>query len=171
MSGPLTAAIANQVARVVDLRAQLDGDGVELDLNEWLDAIEGETDFQEAIAEVAALIFEIDGQVAGVKAMEDRLAKRRGRLERSAESLRGVILAAMDKAGVPAIKRDFVTINAKPKPRELGEVEESQIPSDYFTPQPPKLDRLALRKDLRDGKSVPGARLDNGGLTLSLRFL
>lgn len=166
----LTQTIANEVARVADLRAHLDQGGVDLDPNEWLDAIEGETDFQEAIGEVARLIFEIEGQIAGVKAMEETLKKRRSRLEKSEETLRGVILSAMDKADVPSIKRDFVTVTAKPKPREVDEVDEAAVPSRFFVPQPPRLDKAFLRSALRSGEVVPGAKLDNGGLTLALKF-
>jgi hypothetical protein len=182
MSAPLTVPavlperpphvdVRDQTARVVELRQALEMQGVDLDANEWLDAIEGETDFQEAIAEAARAVLELECQIAGIKAMEERLGKRRGRIESSVETLRGVILGAMDKAGVPSVRCPFATITTKPKPRELGEIEESKIPSDYFTPQPPKLDRLALRAALRKGGAVPGANLDNGGITLSLRFL
>jgi len=162
--------VSDERASVAALREHMDEAGIDLDVNEWLDAIEGETDFQEAIEEVAKAILEIDGQIAGVRHVETTLKGRRDRLERSKDSLRGVILAAMDKAGIEKIQRPIVTISAEDKPREIGPMDEALIPARFFEPQPPKLDKKALREALRGGEDVPGATLDNGGRSLTMRY-
>lgn len=170
MDRKLSGVIADEVARVADLRAVLDDGGHELDANEWLDAIEGETDFNEAIEMIAQAVFELDGQAAGCKAMIDRVSSRKSRLENSADTLRGIMLAAMDKADVKTIKRSFVTVSLKAKPPALAKIDEAEIPSRFFAPQPPKLDKKALKAALSDGEKVPGANLDNGGISLQVRF-
>lgn len=165
----LRKLVADELSDVVKLREELAEH--DLDATAWLDAIEGETDFQEAIGEVASAIFEIDGQVAGVKSMEEVLRRRKSRLERTKDSLRGVILMAMENAGVHSVKRPHVTVSTKNKPREIAEIDEALVPSSFFVPQPPKLDRKALKQALADGEEVEGARLDNGGLSLTMRFV
>jgi hypothetical protein len=46
---------------------------------------------------------------------------------------------------------------------------ETEIPRDFWKPQAPKLDRQGLTAALRRGQSVPGAVLNNGQATISVR--
>jgi hypothetical protein len=167
----LQSMLANEVARVADLRAALDAGNVDLDANEWLDAIEGETDFQEAIEQIALAVLETQGQIVGIKHQEERLAARRKRLADLETTLKGIAHAAMDRATVKNIKRPAVTVSVKAVPKAIAAgLDEAEIPSEYFEPQPPKLNRKKLLEDLKDGKEIPGARLNNGGSTIQMRF-
>jgi hypothetical protein len=48
-------------------------------------------------------------------------------------------------------------------------VTEESIPSAYWLPQPPKLDRQALLRELKSRKEVPGAALANAQCILVVR--
>jgi hypothetical protein len=54
-------------------------------------------------------------------------------------------------------------------PRGLQLNDAAEIPEAYWLPQPAKLDRQAVLRDLRDDVSIPGASLNNGGQTISVR--
>ncbi|MGE0857439.1 MAG: siphovirus Gp157 family protein [Hyphomicrobiaceae bacterium] len=45
----------------------------------------------------------------------------------------------------------------------------SRIPSEFWKPQPPRLDKKVVLDALKAGAVVPGAELSNGGETLSMR--
>jgi len=51
----------------------------------------------------------------------------------------------------------------------LGVSDAGAVPADYWLPQPPQLDRQKLKQALKEGQSVSGALLDNGGTSVSVR--
>jgi len=57
----------------------------------------------------------------------------------------------------------------KAVPQKLIVTDESQIPTRFFKPQPPKLDRKELLDALKIGETVPGADMSNGGTTIQIR--
>jgi hypothetical protein len=163
--------LADEVSRVAGLRTALHDADVTLDANEWLDAIEGETNFQEAIEQIAMAVLEVQGQIAGVEHQIDKLGTRKARLKALDTTLRGIALAAMDRAEVKTIRRPTVTATVKPVPQKVADdIDEALVPSAYFEPQPPKLNKAKVLQDLKEGRDVPGARLTNGGITIQMRF-
>jgi hypothetical protein len=63
---------------------------------------------------------------------------------------------------------DF-SASLRKSPEKLEVLREDLIPENYFTPQPPRLDRRGLADALKGGASVEGARLLEGELSLSVR--
>ena len=134
-----------------------------------LDTLEGETNLHEALLAIADRVMELKGQAAGVKARIEDLTERKTRLEKSAETLRTVILQAMDTAGLKTVPGDCVTLSMRDTPPGLIVSDEAVIPASYWLPQPPKLDKKALLAALKDKKDAPGAELSNGGISLTMR--
>lgn len=132
------------------------------------DMIEGETGFFEAVEGALAEIDECDVMATGLKAHIEKLRERLARIERRAETVRGMIDQAFQVAEVKSHKFPTATITQKPVPPKLIVNDESQIPSEFFKPQPPKLDRKALLDAAKAGE-VPGAGLSNGGITIQIR--
>jgi hypothetical protein len=66
------------------------------------------------------------------------------------------------------VEPDF-TMSLRAQPPKLLVTEESTIPEEFWRPQAPKLERKALLAALKAGAIVPGATLDNGGVTISVR--
>ncbi len=54
-------------------------------------------------------------------------------------------------------------------PDSLEIINESLIPEEFWNHPTPRLDRAGLISALKEGGSVPGATLGNGGLTISVR--
>jgi len=134
-----------------------------------LDTIEGETDLFEALAAVDREIVENEIVIEGCKAVEKEVAGRRARHERANETLRGVILMAMEKAQIQTVKTATGTITARAVPPKLEVVTEHEIPARFWKQPDPVLDKKALNAAHKDGEEIPGTRLTNGGISLTIR--
>lgn len=134
-----------------------------------LDMIEGETDLAEACVAVLEEIHEDEVLLEGLKVKLAELTTRKGRMEKSIETRRNIILMAMERAQVPTIRSPLGTLSARPTPAQAVITDEAQIPARFWKPQDPKLDRAELSSALRSGEIVPGAALGNGGISLSIR--
>lgn len=164
--------IVNKVGRELSgyqrLREQLE-QGHDLDPATLLDTLEGETELHESLLVVYEEIMENISLLSGLDSTIEALQVRAGRLKKTNETLRNVILSAMDKAGLKTIKGPLATLTArKGKPAAIID-EESDIPSKFFTPQPPKLDKKAVKNALDEGEAIPGAHLSNGSISLTIR--
>lgn len=133
------------------------------------DAIEGETNLREIISEAIERITELEAFEKAIKDREKALKERRDRFARQAELLRTAVLLAMETAGIKKLEFDHATVSQRPTPPSVTVTDEADIPSRFWVPQDPKLDKKALLDALKAGVDVPGAELSNGGLTLSIR--
>lgn len=131
--------------------------------------IEGETNVPEMIDAVLASIDTDTILLSGIDKIVDEYATRKKRIKERVEAKRGLIELAMIRTEIDKLETPRATVSLRRVPRHIDSIDEAEIPSEYFAPQPPKLDKGKLLADLRDGKDVPGAKLDNGGVTLSLR--
>lgn len=134
-----------------------------------LDTIEGETNLAEACVVVLEECNEDEILIEGLKAKLDELSVRKGRMEKSVETRRGIILMAMDKAGLDTIRCPLGTMSVRPTPAKTVITDEAQLPARFWKPGNPTLDRAALKAALDGGEQIPGASLSNGGLSLSVR--
>lgn len=136
-----------------------------------LDTIEGETNLAEACVAVLEECNEDEILIAGLDTHIKQMQTRKGRMEKSVETRRNVILMAMEKAGLSTIKSPLGTMSVKPTPKQAVVTDEALIPARFWKPQDPKLDKGELASCLRSGEIIPGASLSNGGITLSVRKL
>lgn len=132
------------------------------------DMVEGETDFFEAVERALDEIGECEIVAAGIKDMQSKLASRLSRTNARAERLRGLIDQAFQMAEVKSHKFPGATITTKRVPPKLIITDEASIPSQFYTPQPPSLDRKALAEAVKAGP-VEGASMSNGGFTIQIR--
>lgn len=132
------------------------------------DMIEGETGLMEAADAALARIQELDAFEAAIKAQIDDLKARKDRFARQAEMIRAALGSAMGMADLKKIERPSGTISLRAVPPSALIVNEAEIPSEYWMRQDPKLDKRALLSALKDGP-VPGATLNNGGQSVSIR--
>ena len=133
------------------------------------DLVEGETDLHETISAAVRQIGKDEASIEAIKEYASRLGGRAARLEKRIENTRTAIAVAMDLAHERRIETPFGTVSLKDAARSATVTEESEIPSQFWKPQPNKLDKKALTKALRDGQDVPGATLSNGGTTIAIK--
>lgn len=145
---------------------------IEADMDEQAiaDTLEG---LQGAIEDkgrnVAAFFLGLQGDVDAMKEAEKRMATRRKALENRIEQMKDYLRSGMVKAGIKKISCPEFSVSIG-KPSEVLEVtNEDLIPSTYFKPQAPKLDKTLLKKDLKAGSHFEGAQLVSGKPRLTIR--
>jgi hypothetical protein len=134
-------------------------------------AIESETDLAEMRQVAVARILEVDALVAGIDATMAKLKARKARLEDQADSLRTLLITAMEFTNQTKMELPIATVALRPVPPSVRVTDEAAIPSAYWKPQPPKLDKASLLKALKekDAPPIPGAELSNGGSTIMIK--
>lgn len=181
---PVTA-VTRELAKHDELKAALEAVYTDLDPQALADTLQGETDLDEVLQRVAAQVLDYE---ALAKATQERIADlqaRKARLVKTAETLRTIILQAMDTAEIPKITGPEMTLSCRQTKGALVVDDESQLPSECFEPQPPKLSGDRLKKawlswiekqneqlgenPKADIKPFPGAHLSNGALSLTIR--
>jgi hypothetical protein len=160
--------IQQELIRVNEITELCMSETGEIDEQLILDMIEGETNLHELILKIEDNIAEHDMNAEAVSLRIAKLQDRKARFKRSSETLRTIILSAMDKAGIRKIQGEGATITVKVKPTALIVNEESVLPSNYFKTET-KLDKKKLLSALKEGSEIEGAELDNGGISLQIR--
>jgi hypothetical protein len=133
------------------------------------DAVEGETNLMEVIATAVARIQELEAHCVALTEQTKTLAERKARFERQGEHLRAAVLVAMGQVDLKKIELPTATLSRKAVPLKCEIVNPADIPSHFWIPAEPKLDRKALLEALKAKQPVPGAELTNGGETLAIR--
>lgn len=133
------------------------------------DTIEGEIDLNGLICLAAEQNVTDQGLADGLAETIKKLQARKGRIEARIDMRRAAILTAMSAGEIRKIETPAGTISRKAVPPSLLIVEEAKIPSSYWKPSDPKLDRKALADALKAGTAVPGVMMSNGSKTIQIR--
>ena len=163
--------LRQQTEAARELLAVMRDQGADDDAELVADAIEGETDLIEAIAAALAEIDEAEVLILGGKEKVDQFQRRIDAEKARVERLRAAIERAMVATDQPSIRLATATLStSKRKPQPVID-NEADIPARFFVqppPPPPKLDKKALAEALAT-EAVPGAHLDNGSISLTIR--
>jgi hypothetical protein len=159
--------LAKEIAAAQALRASLalmtdDADAIR-------DTIEGETSLHELIGTVMAAITEDEIQAAGLTAMLEKFVARKVATEERIARRRAAIEQAMTIGEIKTLALPDATLSLKNVPPGLEITDEAQIPSEFWKPVDPKLDKAAIKAALKDGRAIPGATLGNGSISLQVR--
>lgn len=165
--------LRRQTEAARDLLAGLRSEGHDDDAELLADAVEGETSLLEAIGAALNEIDDAELLILGGKAKVVQIEGRVAAEEKRVERIRASIERAIVTAELPTpIKLPTGTLSIARRAAQPIIEDESALPSRFFV-QPetpaPKLDKKALAAELRGGAIVPGARLDNGSISLTLR--
>ncbi len=109
-----------------------------------------------------ALASGLKGRIAE---MEDRL----GRLQDRAAKRRQIAKEVMTELDIKKLEAPDFTASIRAGFASLVVINENEIPSIYWEPRDPKLDRATLISDLKHGTEVAGAALSNPEPVLSVR--
>lgn len=139
------------------------------DLDVIRDTMEGEIDLRGLIAWAAEQNVEDAALVTALAETLKRLKERQDRIEKRIGMRRVAILAAMASGEIKSIETPAGTITRKAVPPSVLILDEAAIPSAYWKPSDPKLDKKAVGEALRSGREVPGAMMSNGGETIQIK--
>jgi len=141
----------------------------DLDQETLLDTLEGASDLKEMLGAITRAYLDDRAFAAALKQRLADMRIRLSRLETATSNKRVLIAEVMGKADLRKVMEPDFTLSLRDVPRGLSVSDEAEIPETYWLPQPAKLDRQAVLQDLRSDVPVPGAALNNGGKTISVR--
>ncbi len=151
------------------IRERLQAEDPSLDEQTLADTVEGLTDLDEILASIIRAFLADEALACGLKGrvaeMEDRLA----RLQDRAAKRRQIVRETMAELDLKKITAPDFTATLRPGMASLVVLDEASIPSIYWEPRDPKLDRASLTTDLKHGTDVAGATLSNPEPVLSVR--
>lgn len=171
-AAPAERMVLIQMEAARTLIRNLREQGLDDDAELIADTIEGETGFVEAIDAALAEIDECEIIIVGLKAKEEAFAERRRREETKADRIRALVEQAMLTTEQMSLKLPGATLSLSQRAPGLIVTNEADIPTKFWIEQErpaPKLDRKALTTALRAKEAIPGAGLDNGTISLSVR--
>ena len=161
--------IEREAQAAKSLRASLQQLG-ESDESLMLDMAEGETSLFECIDALILRGLQDKGLIVGIDAVISDLEARKARIKKRIEFDRALIEQAMATAEINKLERPLATLSLSSRQLSLRIEQESDIPSEFWTPSAPKLDRKALSEALKSGRSVSGATLSNAAPSLTVRI-
>ena len=151
------------------LRARLKAEFPDADEETLRDTLEGLSSLPEMLACALRSYLDDIALTAALGIRINDMQERIGRFEQRAEKKRALITAVMERADLKKLAEPDFTVSVRATPSSLMVTDETEIPQDFWKPQPAKLDRQGLTAALRRGQSVPGAVLGNGQATISVR--
>jgi hypothetical protein len=153
----------------IAIRERLQAADPTLDEQTLADTVEGLTDVHDILTAILRAALEDEAMATGLKVriadMEDRL----GRLQDRAAKRRQIVKEAMTELEIKKLQAPDFTASLRPGFPSLVVLNENDIPSIYWEPRDPKLDRATLIADLKQGRDVGGASLSNPEPVLSVR--
>ena len=151
------------------LRDRLRAEDSQIDDQTLADTVEGLTDLHEILSAVIraaladqALATGLEGRIGEMQARRDRLHDRAAKRRQIAKNV--MVELDLKKLAAP----DF-TASIRPGMPALMVIDEAAVPSIYWEPREPRLDRQGLANDLKQGAEITGVALSNPEPVLSVR--
>lgn len=117
-------------------------------------------DFEKVAEDTIAIYKNINAEIQAVKSEEDKLKRRRERLNLRAYQLREYILDGMQKLDLRKVGQ-LHQASLRSTPPKVEIEDDTLIPQEYMVIKS-ELSKTAIKKAIEDGRPVPGARLTTG---------
>ena len=141
----------------------------QIDEQALADTVEGLTDLHEILTSIIraaladqALATGLEGRIGEMQARQDRLQDRAAKRRQIARDV--MVELDLKKLAAP----DF-TASVRPGTPALMVLDEAAVPSIYWEPREPRLNRQELANDLKQGAEIAGVALSNPEPVLSVR--
>ena len=140
---------------------------------EYMEQVELEPEMQEALEDAlnnlgedieiklenyAKIIKNFESDIAGLKAEEERLARKRKAMENSIKNMKQRMTEAMIRTGKVDIKGELFKFKVQANPpavvMDVNYIED--VPEKYLIAQDPKIDKKKLAEDLKAGVELEG---------------
>jgi Siphovirus Gp157 len=151
------------------IRERIRAQDPQIDEETLADTVEGLTDLNEIVAAIVRAALADEALATGIKGriaeMQDRLA----RLQDSASKRRQIAKDVMVELDLKKITAPDFTVSVRPGMPSLLILDEAAVPSIYWQPVAPRLNRQGLLSELKEGADVKGVTLSNPEPVLSVR--
>jgi hypothetical protein len=151
------------------IRDRIRAQDPQLDEQILADTVEGLTDLHEIVMAVIRAALSDEALVLGLKCRISDMQDRLTRLQDRASKRRQIAKDVMVELDLKKITAPDFTASIRPGIASLMVIDESAVPSIYWEPREPRLNRQGLVADLKQGAEVAGVSLSNPEPVLSVR--
>lgn len=142
--------------------------GDDYDTVTFLDTLDGETDALDIADRLLTDMQEAEALAAATKALADDYAARAKRIASRSTAIKSTLLTLLDAIGEKKLERPAGTISRRAGSVSVRITDADDVPRQLckvaYTP-----DKTAIRKQIEDGETVPGAELVRGDDGLTVR--
>ncbi|MBO6015346.1 MAG: siphovirus Gp157 family protein [Oscillospiraceae bacterium] len=143
-----------------------DPDADEQAVSDTLEGLEGE--IEEKADGYAKVIKTMQAEADAIKTEAARLQERARLLESRSDYLKNRLKYAMELTGKAKIKTTLFSFGIQKNPPSVV-LETDNIPEQFLIPQPPKVDKTAIKQAITDGHDLSGIAHLEQGTSLRIR--
>jgi len=151
------------------VRDRLRAEDPQIDEQTLADSVEGLTDLHEILTAVIRAALADEALAAGLKVRVAEMEDRLGRLQDRASKRRQIAKDVMVELDLKKLTAPDFTASIRPGMPALTVIDEAAVPSIYWEPRDPRLNRQGLVADLKQGAEITGVSLSNPEPVLSVR--
>jgi len=163
----MNLAIAASSYRLI--RDRLRTEDPQIDEQTLADTVEGLTDLHEILMAVIRATLADQALATGLEGRIGEMQARRDRLQDRAVKRRQIAKDVMVELDLKKLAAPDFTASIRPGTPALMVIDEAAVPSIYWEPREPRLNRQGLANDLKQGAEITGVALSNPEPVLSVR--
>ncbi|MGB7693132.1 MAG: siphovirus Gp157 family protein [Pseudolabrys sp.] len=151
------------------IRDRIRVDEPQIDEQTLADTVEGLTDLHEIVAAIVRSALTDEALATGLKGRIAEMQDRLDRLQDRASKRRHIAKDVMTELDIKKITAPDFSVSIRPGMPALLVLDESAVPSLYWQPSAPRLNRQGLLSELKNGADITGVTLSNPEPVLSVR--
>lgn len=151
------------------VRDRIQSEDPQIDEQTLADTVEGLTDLNEIVAAIIRSALADEALAAGLKCRVAEMQDRLERLQDRASKRRQIAKDVMVELDLKKITAPDFTISIRPGTPALMVLDEAAVPSIFWQPSAPKLNRQGLLSELKEGAEITGVALSSPESVLSVR--
>ena len=151
------------------IRERIRAQDPELDEQTLADTVEGLTDLHEILAAIVRAALADEALATGLKGRITEMQERLERLQERATKRRQIVKDTMVELDLKKLTAPDFSVSIRPGMPALLVIDEAAVPSIYWEPREPRLDRQGLLAELKQGAEITGVTLSNPEPVLSVR--
>jgi Siphovirus Gp157 len=151
------------------IRDRILGEDPQIDERTLADTVEGLTDLHEILMAVIRAALADQALATGLEGRIGEMQARRDRLQDRATKRRQIAKDVMVELDLKKLSAPDFTASIRPGTPALMVIDEAAVPSVYWEPREPRLNRQELANDLKQGAEIAGVVLSNPEPVLSVR--
>ena len=113
---------------------------------------------KEKIESYCKIIRQFEADAEAFKKEKQRLADKQAQCENNCARMKKSLLNFLNASGQKKVSTDLFSVS-KITSRAVNITDEKLIPKEFLKPQPPKIDKIALKNAILEGLSVIGAEV------------